>query len=77
MKDETKVTIKYQTTIPKEIRKYLNLKPGKEVRWHIVKKMVVVDTHEKIPNPVKFLTSQIRLDVDAVKLVKESREDFG
>lgn len=77
MKDETKVTIKYQTTIPKEIRKHLNLKPGKEVRWHIVKGMVVVDTHKKIQDPVKFLTSQTKIDIDAVKLVKESREAFG
>lgn len=76
-KEETKVTVKYQTTIPREIRKYLTVKPGKEVRWHVVKGMVVVDTHKKISHPVKFLTSQIKLDVDAVKLVKGSREDFG
>jgi hypothetical protein len=35
-----------------------------------------MDKHEKIKDPVKFLTSQINLDLDAVKLVKESREDF-
>ena len=76
MKAETKVTQKYQTTIPKEVRKYLDIKPGKEVRWHVVKGMVVVDTHRKIPHPVKFLTSQTKINIDAVKLVKESREDF-
>jgi len=76
MKEETKVTSKYQTTIPKEIRKYLSIKPGKEVRWHVVKGMVVMDTHKRVHRPVKFLTSQTKLNIDAVKLVKESREDF-
>ena len=31
----------------------------------------------KIRNPVSFLTSQIKLDLDAVKLVRETREDFA
>lgn len=30
----------------------------------------------KIRNPVRFLTSQIKLDLDAVELVREAREDF-
>ena len=76
-RQETRVTQKYQTTIPKEIRTYLDVKPGKEVRWHVVKGMVVIDTHKKFHNPVKFLTSQIKLNIDAVKLIKEAREEFG
>ncbi|MCM8803599.1 MAG: AbrB/MazE/SpoVT family DNA-binding domain-containing protein [Candidatus Omnitrophica bacterium] len=76
-REETKVTTKYQTTIPQEVRKYLDIKPGKEVEWYIVKGMVVVDVPKKIKNPVKLLTSQIKLNIDAVKLVKEAREDFG
>lgn len=32
---------------------------------------------EKMKQPVKFLTSQTKLDVDAVKLVKEARQEFG
>jgi len=76
-KKETKITTKYQTTIPKEVRKYLDIKPGREVEWHIVKSMVIVDTPKRIKNPVKLLTSQIKLNIDAVKLVKEAREDFG
>lgn len=75
--EETKVTPKYQTTIPKEIREYLGIKPGGAVRWHLVKGMVVVDVHKKIKNPAKFLTSQTKLDLDAVKLVREVREEFG
>lgn len=76
MAKETKVTSKYQTSIPKEIRKVLGIKPGKEVEWSIVKGMVIVDVKRKMDNPVKFLTSQIKTNIDAVKLVKEAREDF-
>ena len=73
---QTKVTKKYQTTIPEEVRKYLGVKAGEEVEWDVVKAMVVVGRHKKFKDPVKFLTSQIKLNLDAVKLVKESREDF-
>ena len=76
-REETKITTKYQTTIPKDVRKYLGVKPGKEVEWHIVKGMVVVDAPKKMKNPVEFLTSQTRLDIDAVKLVRKARDEFG
>ncbi len=46
------------------------------MEWHIVKGLVVLDTAKKIKNPVSFLTSQIKLDLDAVKLVREARKDF-
>lgn len=75
--EETKVTRKHQTTIPKNIRRRLGVGPGESVRWHLVKGMVVVDVHRKVKEPVKFLTSQIKLDVDAVRLVRETREAFG
>ncbi len=75
-REETRVTQKFQTTIPKAIRKNLDVKPGQKVTWHIVRNLVVVDTHKKIRDPVKFLTSQTELDVDAVKLVREAREEF-
>ena len=74
---ETKVTSKYQTSIPKEVRKFLDIKPGKEVEWNIVRGMVIVDTKRKMENPVRFLTSQVKLNIDAVRLVRESREEFG
>ncbi len=73
---ETKVTSKFQTTIPLNVRDFLGVKAGNEVEWHIVKGMVVVDSARKIEQPVKFLTSQIKLDIDAVKLVKEARADL-
>jgi len=77
MKAETKVTKKYQTTIPKEVRELLDITPGKEVSWHIAKSIVIVDVKKKIEKPVEFLTSQIKLNLDAVKLVREAREKFA
>jgi bifunctional DNA-binding transcriptional regulator/antitoxin component of YhaV-PrlF toxin-antitoxin module len=76
---ETKVTRKYQTTIPKDIRKYLGVKPKETVTWHVLRSMVVLDSHKKVSDPAGFLTSQLRrpLSVDAVKLVNETREEFG
>lgn len=76
MKRVTKVTTKYQTTVPEEVRRFLGVKAGGEVEWSIVKSMVIVDTVKKVKEPTKFLTSQIRMDVDAVKLVRESRDEF-
>jgi len=73
---ETKVTSKYQTTIPEDIRKCLEIKPGGKVEWYMVKGFAIVDNSKKIKDPVSFLTSQIKLDLDAVELVKKSREDF-
>jgi|TARA_B100001971_G_C18123536_1_gene500738 bifunctional DNA-binding transcriptional regulator/antitoxin component of YhaV-PrlF toxin-antitoxin module len=73
----TKITSKFQATIPRNVRKFLGIESGKELEWHIVKGMVVVDTLHEIENPVKFLTSQVTLDLDAVELVKESKNDFG
>jgi AbrB family looped-hinge helix DNA binding protein len=75
-REETRVTRKFQTTIPKGIRKNLDVKPGQKVTWHVVKSLVVIDTHKKVKDAVKFLTSQTELDVDAVKLIREAREDF-
>ena len=72
----TKITSKFQTTIPKKVRKLLDVRPGKEIEWDIVKGMVIVDTKRKIDHPVEFLTSQITINIDAVELVKYSRNDF-
>ena len=73
----TKVTEKFQTTIPKRIRDVLKLKPGENVEWYIIQGMVVLRKPVKLEKPVEFLASQTRLSVDAVKLVRETREEFG
>lgn len=74
--EQTRITVKGQTTVPQKIRKFLGVKSGEDVEWHVVKSMVVVDKPRKIKDPVKFLTSQIKLDLDAVRLVRSVREEF-
>lgn len=74
---KTKVTKKYQTTIPAEIRKKAGIKAGQEVTWYVTKRMIILEVPTKIENPVEFLTSQTKLDLDAVKLVKTAREKFA
>ena len=76
MPKTTKVTSKYQTSIPKNIRKILGIKSGDEVEWDVVKSMVILGTRKRVENPVKFLTTQIKLNLDAVSLVRESRDEF-
>ena len=74
--EKTSVTQKFQTTIPKNIRKSLGVNAGEDVEWHVVRGMVIVHKKEEIKDPVKFLTSQIKLNLDAVKLVGETRDEF-
>lgn len=73
---ETKITSKYQTTIPQKVRDFLGVKKGEEVEWNIIRGVVMVGTSKKVKNPVKILTSQVRLDMDAVELVHRAREEF-
>ena len=73
---ETKITSKGQTTIPNEVRNVLGVNPGDNVEWNIVKGMVVIDVKKKIKDPVKFLTSQFKANFDAVKFVRETREEI-
>ncbi len=75
--EKTKVTKKYQTTIPKRIRGKLGVKTGGEVFWHTIKEFVVVDTHKKVKKPVEFLTSQVKLNLNAVKMVNDVRSEIS
>jgi len=73
---ETKITSKFQTTIPRKVRQLLGIKAGEEIDWHVIKGMIVVEKDRKVKNPTKFLTSQIKIDIDAVKLIREVRGEM-
>ncbi len=74
--NRTRVTPKYQTTIPRDVRRRLGIKAGDEVEWQLVREFAVVRSRPPIKNPVKFLTSQTKLDIDAVELVRRAREEM-
>jgi AbrB family looped-hinge helix DNA binding protein len=74
---KTKITEKYQTTVPAEIRKALGIKPGQEVEWYTMMGRAMLEAPKKIEKPTKFLTGQVKLGVDAVGLVRKTREELG
>jgi AbrB family looped-hinge helix DNA binding protein len=75
--EATRVTSKYQTTIPKRIRRKLGVQSGDEVFWHTIREFVILDSHKRVKDPVKFLTSQMKLGFDAVKLVNSARSEIS
>ncbi len=73
--DESTLTSKRQATVPKKIADFLGAKPGQMIEWYIVGGKVLVDAPRKIKNPTEALRDLgIRMNLDAVKLVKEARE---
>jgi len=74
---KSRVTSKYQATVPQKIREKLGIESGDTLQWRIVREFVVVEKVNRMEKPVEFLKSQIRLDIDAVQLVRSVREEFG
>jgi len=74
---QTRLTEKHQTTIPKSIRQSFGFKRGTMVTWNLVRGVVTVESSRPVSNAVKFLTSQVTLDLDAVKLIRRIREDLA
>ena len=73
---KTRVTSKYQTTIPRDIRRKLGIRAGDEVEWQLIRQFAVVRTSPRVEDPVAFLSSQTRLNIDAVSLVRRAREEM-
>lgn len=72
-----RITSKGQTTVPKKIRKEMGAKPGDELEWHVVRGITIVHKRKRIKDPLKVLTSQVKADVDMVKLIREMREEMS
>lgn len=72
----TRVTPRHQTTMPRDVHRRLGIKAVDEVEGQRVRDLVVVRSRPHLKNPVKFLTSQVRLDIDAVKIVSRAREEL-
>jgi AbrB family looped-hinge helix DNA binding protein len=72
----TRITRKNQTSIPRHIRRRLGIRAGDDVEWKVSSSRVVVEPVKKIKNIVKQLVSKTRLNYDAVKLVREVRDEF-
>jgi AbrB family looped-hinge helix DNA binding protein len=76
--NKTKVTRKYQITIPKNIRKALGINIGDTLKIKIEGNKIILEPIKPIiNNPVEYLSSlsKEQTDIDAVKLVEESWND--
>ena len=56
--------------------KPIEVKEIDEYRIYTIKTFIIIKKKEKIRDPVKFLTSQVKLKYDAVKLVRKFRENI-
>ena len=66
----TKLTSKNQTTIPKQIRKFLGIKPGEKVEWIIEGNRVILRAKKRYENPLEIIRT---LQIDTKKDVKTLR----
>jgi antitoxin PrlF len=55
----SKITSKFQTTIPKDIRKHLNLKAGDLIAFNIENGSIVIQKIERDPSYLKSLESTL------------------
>lgn len=74
---ETKLTSKFQTTVPLDIRKFLEINKGEEIDWKIEGNRVVVGKYLRFENPLDVIKNiQIRSNESAVKLKKMALRDI-
>ncbi|MGC8578175.1 MAG: AbrB/MazE/SpoVT family DNA-binding domain-containing protein [Thermoproteota archaeon] len=76
--DKTKVTRKYQITIPKNVRKALGINIGDTLKIKIEGNKIILEPIKPIlNNPVEYLSnlSKEQTNIDAVRLVEESWND--
>lgn len=76
--NQTKVTRKYQITIPKEVRESLKIGVGDVLRVKVEGYRIILEpTKPIIKDPVEYLSnlSKRHTNIDAVKLVEESWSD--
>jgi len=72
--EETKVTRKYQITIPKRLREHYGIRVGEKVLLREEKGRIVIEMPKKVSNPSEYLWSLSKkpINVDAVRLVEEA-----
>jgi antitoxin PrlF len=76
LKEEVKVTRKYQVTIPESIRSKLGVKIGDKLIVKSENKRIIMEAPEHISNPSDVLWNLFgkSINIDATRLVEESWE---
>lgn len=75
--EEVVVTRKYQITIPKDIRRKLEIEIGDRLTIRYEGGLIIIEASKKVADPSEFLwsLSDEPRDVDVLKLVEESWEE--
>ena len=68
---QTKVSVRWQTVIPKGIRKALNIAPGSQLNWELKDGFIVVCP--LCPDPVKASLGLLRGRVGTSTLLSERK----
>lgn len=75
--DETKVTQKFQTTIPLRIRTFLGINAGEEVDWKIQGNRVVIGKKTRYDNPLELIKKiRVKTSKSTKELIKEAKEEM-
>jgi AbrB family looped-hinge helix DNA binding protein len=74
LKEEVKVTRKYQVTIPESVRSKLGVKIGDKLIVKSEGKRIIMEAPKRVSNPSDVLWNIFgkSIDIDAVRLVEES-----
>lgn len=78
IQEKSRLTSKYQATVPKSVRTALRMKPGQKLQWHVWRGMVFVEPEKTMESAARFLTTQTigNSKPDVLKLVRSVRGEF-
>lgn len=75
MEEKSKVMAKWQTVIPKKVRKAAKINVGDVITWTYEAGRIIILPPRRISNPSKVLYGLIPSSKDAIKEVKRVREE--
>lgn len=74
---ETKLTSKFQTTVPLVVRTFLGVKSGEDIEWRIEGNKVVVGKRQRFLNPLEIIKGmQINTKQSGIQLKKQAQKDL-
>ena len=74
---KTKISSKYQLTLPKEVREGLGIEAGDELYVMREGDRIVLKPLPTTKEPTKFLYGSVKSKGDAVKIIRELRKSGG
>ena len=81
MVEDSVVHRKFTLTIPKSIRKELNLREGMEIRWHVEDNKIIIEPktfrnlHGRFEGAARYATEREKEEVEKVFLEKVEKDE--